>query len=190
MKQKQMFSWNSLAFSITQWRLAILSLAPLPFLSPAWTSGSSWFAWCWSLSCKILSVTLLAWEMSATVQRLAHSLVLPFLGTGMRIDLFQSCDHCCVFQICWHNECKTLMASSFRDLNSSAGISLHPLPLLKAVLSKRKKNLRPGCLLLGGGEWARSLSCKLPLLPGRGWDWRGKGDRSPLCADQKIPKTS
>ena len=32
-----------------------------------------------------------------------------------------------VFQICWHNECKSLMASSFRDLPSSAGISSHPL---------------------------------------------------------------
>ena len=26
-----------------------------------------------------------------------HSLVLPFLGTGMRIDLFQSCSHCWIF---------------------------------------------------------------------------------------------
>ena len=29
-----------------------------------------------------------------------HSLVLTFLGTGMRIFLFQSCGHCWVFQIC------------------------------------------------------------------------------------------
>ena len=75
-----------------------------------------------------------AWEMSEIVQWLAHSLVLPFLGIGMRIDIFQSCGHCWVFQICWHNECKTLMASFFRDLNSSAGISSHPLALLTAVL--------------------------------------------------------
>ena len=40
------------------------------------------------------------------------------------------------FQICWHNECEILMASSFRDLNNSAGISLHPLVLLTAVLLK------------------------------------------------------
>ena len=33
-------------------------------------------------------------------------------------------------QICWHNECKTSMTSSFRDLNSSVGISSHPLVLL------------------------------------------------------------
>ena len=50
MKQKEMFSWNSLAFSVIQWMLAIWSLVPLPFLNPAWTSGSSRFRYCWSLS--------------------------------------------------------------------------------------------------------------------------------------------
>ena len=39
MKQKQMFFWNSLAFSMIQQILPILSLVPLPFLKPAWTSG-------------------------------------------------------------------------------------------------------------------------------------------------------
>ena len=46
-----------------------------------------------------------------------------FLGIGMKIDLFQFCDHCWVFQICWHIECSTLIASSFRNLNSSPWIS-------------------------------------------------------------------
>ena len=41
---------------------------------------------------------LLAWEMSAIVQWLAHSLVLPFLGIGMKFDLFQSCGHHQVFR--------------------------------------------------------------------------------------------
>ena len=75
-------------------------------------------------------------EMRAIVRWLAHSLVLPFLGIGVKVGLFQSCDHCWVFQICWHNECKTLMASSFRDLNSSAGISSHLPALLTVVLLK------------------------------------------------------
>ena len=35
---------------------------------------------------------LLACEMSAIVPE--HSLVLPFLGIGMKTDLFQSCGHC------------------------------------------------------------------------------------------------
>ena len=50
-----MFLWNSLAFSMIQPMLAISSLVPLPFLKPAWTSGSSWFMYCWSLAWRILS---------------------------------------------------------------------------------------------------------------------------------------
>ena len=74
------------------------SLIPLPFLKPAWTSGSSRFTCCWSLAWRILSITLLACEMSAIVQRFEHSLALPFFGIGMKTDLFQSCGHCWVFQ--------------------------------------------------------------------------------------------
>ena len=57
-----MLFWNSLAFSMIQQMLAIWSLAPLLFLKPAWTSGSSRFTYCWSLAWRILSITLLAWE--------------------------------------------------------------------------------------------------------------------------------
>ena len=45
--------------------LAVWSLVPLPFLKPAWTSGSSLFTFCWSLAWRILSITLLACETSA-----------------------------------------------------------------------------------------------------------------------------
>ena len=45
-----MFFWNSLAFSIIQQKLAIWSLVPLPFLNLAWTSGNSWFTYCWRQS--------------------------------------------------------------------------------------------------------------------------------------------
>ena len=58
---------NSLAFSMIQRMLAIWSLVPLPFLKPVWTSGSSRFTYCWSLAWRILSITLLAYEMSAIV---------------------------------------------------------------------------------------------------------------------------
>ena len=30
------------------------------------------------------------------------AIVWTFFGTGMKTDLFQSCGHCWVFQICWH----------------------------------------------------------------------------------------
>ena len=39
----------------------------LPFLKPAWTSGSSWFTHCWSLAWRSLRITLLACEMSVIV---------------------------------------------------------------------------------------------------------------------------
>ena len=65
-------------------------------------------------------------EMSVIVQWFEHSLALPFLGTGMKTDLFQSCGHCWVFHICWHIEC-TFTASSFRIWNDSADIPSLPL---------------------------------------------------------------
>ena len=114
----------------------IWSLVPLPFLNPAWTSGSSQFTYCWSLAWRILSMTLLAFEMSAIVQYFDHSVALPFFGTGMKTDLFQSYGHCWVFQICWHIECSTFTASSFRIWNSSAGIPSPPLALFIVMLSK------------------------------------------------------
>ena len=54
----------------------------------------------------------------------------------MKTDLFQSCGHCGVVQICWHSECSTFTASSFRMWNSSTGIPSHPLTLFVVMLSK------------------------------------------------------
>ena len=59
-----------------------------------------------------------------------------FLGIGMKTDLFQSCGHCWVFQICFHIECSTFTASSFRIWNSSTGIPSPPLALFVVMLSK------------------------------------------------------
>ena len=131
-----MFFWNSLAFSMIQQMLPIWSLVLLPFLNPVWTFGSSQFMYCWSLVWEILSITLLACEMSVIVQQFEYSLALPFFGIGMKTDLFQSCGHCWVFQISWHIECNTFTASSFRIWNSSTGIPSPPLPLSVVTLSK------------------------------------------------------
>ena len=35
---------------------------------------------------------------------------LLFFRIGMKTDLFQCCDHCWVFQICFHSECSTFIA--------------------------------------------------------------------------------
>ena len=61
------FFFNSLAFSMIQWMLAVWSLVPLPFLNPVWTSGSSRFTYCWNLAWRILSITSLACEISTIV---------------------------------------------------------------------------------------------------------------------------
>ena len=116
--------------------LAIWSLVPLLFLKPGWTSGSTWFTYCWSLAWRILNITLLACVMSVIVWLFEHSLGLPFLGIGMKTDLFQSCVHYWVFQICWHIECSTFIASSFRIWNSSTGIPSPPLALFIVMLPK------------------------------------------------------
>ena len=121
------FFWNSPAFSMIQLILTIWFLVPLPFLNPAYTSESSQFTYCWSQAWGILSITLLACEMSALVQWIEHSLALPFFGIGMKTDLFHSCGRCWVFQIFWHIECSTFTELSFRIWNSSTGISLPPL---------------------------------------------------------------
>ena len=63
-------------------------------------------------------------------------LALPFFGIGMKTDLFQSRGHCWVFQICWHIECSTITASSFRIWNSSTGMPSPPLTLFIVMLSK------------------------------------------------------
>ena len=54
----------------------------------------------------------------------------------MKTDLFQSCDHCWVFQMCWHIKCSTFTASSFRIWNSSTGIPSPPLALFIVMLLK------------------------------------------------------
>ena len=52
----------------------------------------------------------------------------------MQTDLFQSCGHCWVFQICWHIDCSTFTASSFRIWNSLAEIPSPPPALFRVML--------------------------------------------------------
>ena len=129
-----MFFWNSLDFSMIQQMLAIWSLVLLPFLKPAWTSEfmvhvllkpglenfKHYFISVWEYNCALVWVFF--W--------------LPFFGIGMKTDLFQSCGQCWDFQICWHIECSTFTASSFRIWNSSTGIPSPPLALFVVTLPK------------------------------------------------------
>ena len=116
-----------------QWVFTIWSVVSLLFVNPACTSVSFWFMYCWNLAWRILSITLLECEMSTTLWLFEHSLALPFFRIGTKTDLFKSCGHCWVFQICKHIESSALMASPFRIWNSSTGI-LSPLLALFVVM--------------------------------------------------------
>ena len=100
-----------------------------------------------------------------------HVVVWAFFGTGMKTDLFQSCGHCWVFQICWHIECSTFTASCFCILNqirsvtqscptlcdpmncSTPGLPVHPLPplaLFMVMLPKTHSTLHS---MMSGSRW-------------------------------------
>ena len=78
---------------------------------------------------------------------------IAFFGIGMKPDLFQSCGHCWVFQICWHIEFSTLTASSFRIWNSSNGIPSPPVALFVVMLPKAHLTLHSR---MSGSRWSWS----------------------------------
>ena len=83
----------------------------------------------------------------------------------MKTDLFQSCGHCWVFQICWHIECSTFTASSFRIRNSSTGIPSPPLALFIVMLSKAHLTSHSR---MSGSRWVITpswLSCIFIIIP-------------------------
>ena len=79
----------------------------------------------------------------------------------MKTDLFQSCGHCWVFQICWHIECSTFTASSFRIWNSSTGIPSPALALFIVMLCKAHLFLNSR---LSGSRWVITPSWLSGLL--------------------------
>ena len=90
----------------------------------------------------------------------------------MKTDFFQTCGHCWIFQICWHIECSTFTASSFRIWNSSTGIPSPPLALfviltLHSRMSSSRWVITPLWL---SGSWRSYLysssvySCHLFLI--------------------------
>ena len=75
---------------------------------------------------------------------------IAFLWDWSENFFFQSCGHCWVFQICWHIECSTFTASSFRIWNSSAEIPSPPLALFIVMLPKAHLTLHSR---LSGSRW-------------------------------------
>ena len=73
------------------------------------------YLWCYfpNIFCfNILVLGILLYWSGVPLPSPEHSLALPFIGIGMKTDLFQSCGHCWVFQICWHIECSTISFSN------------------------------------------------------------------------------
>ena len=73
----------------------------------------------------------------------------------MKTDLFQSCGHCWVFQICGHIEYSTFTASSVRIWNSSTGIPSPPLALFVVMLPKAHLTLHSK---MSGSGWVTTPS--------------------------------
>ena len=87
------------------------------------------------------------------LKRLSSSNSRAFFGIAFLWDwnenwFFQSCGHWWVFQICWHIECSTFTASSFRIWNSSAGITSPPLALFIVMLPRAHLTSR-----MSGSRW-------------------------------------
>ena len=114
-----------------QWTLAIQPLVPLLFLNPAENI--------WKFSVHVLlKPSLKDFENClASMWDECNCLVAgTFFGIGIKSDLFQSCGHYWLFQICWHIEDIALTISAFRIWNISAGIPSPPLVWFVLMLPK------------------------------------------------------
>ena len=126
-----MFFWHSFAFSMIPRMLAVWSLFPLPFLNQAWTSGSSWLTYYWSLAWRILSITLLACEMSAVAWTF---FCIAFLWDWNENWPFPALWPLLNFPNLLAYWVSTLTASSLKIWNSSSGIPSPPLALFVVML--------------------------------------------------------
>ena len=102
----------------------------------------------------------------------------------MKTDLFQSCGQFWVFQICWHIEGSTLMASFFRILNSSAGFLSPPLALLVVMLSKAYLTSH---FRMSGSRWVTTLLSLGTLINGtRDLRWEGREQQGQFWEDHHL----
>ena len=118
-----LFLWTNGCWQFDTWffclfwfQLVYLKLLVHVLLKPCLKKFEHYFARMWNeLNCMIVS---------------------KFFGIGMKTDLFQSCGHCWVFQICWNIECNSFTGSCFRTWNISVGILPPPLSLFIVMLPK------------------------------------------------------
>ena len=130
--------------------LAIWSLVPLPFLKPAWTSGSSWFMYCWSLAWRNFEHYFTSVWDECNCAVVWAFLALAFFGIEMKAELFQSCGDYWDFQLCWHIDNSAYRALSFKIWNSSTRMPSPPLALFIVVLPKAHL---PSHSRMSGSRW-------------------------------------
>ena len=115
--------------------LAIWSVFPLPFLNPIFTSGIFQIMYCWSLTWRILSITLLLCEMSAVVHSLnvlSHCLVWNWNEIWPFPVLWQLLSFPNLLAY-WVQHFYSIISQIW---NSSTGIPSPPLALFTVMLPK------------------------------------------------------
>ena len=118
-----------------QWMLTILSLVPLPFLNPAWTSEGSQFTYCWSLTWRIWGIcSCVRWvQLCSSLNILLHCLSF---GLEWKLTFSSPVATAEFSKFAGIIECSTFTASSFRIWKSSTGIQSLPLVLVIVMLPK------------------------------------------------------
>ena len=131
-----MFFWNSLGFLSDPADVGNMISGFFAFSKP------SFYIWKF-LAHVLLKPSLKDFEHNLTSMwdECNCEVVWAFFGIAFLWDWnekwpFQSCGHCWVFQIHWHIEFSISTASSFRILNSSAGILTPPVAFFVVLLPK------------------------------------------------------
>ena len=125
--QARTLEWVAISFSnARKWKVKLKSLSRVRLLETSWNEAYQAPPPWDFLGKRVLEWGAIAWIF----------LGVAFFGIGMNTDLFLSWGHRWVFQICWHNECNTLTASSLRIWNSSTGIPSPSLALFVVILPK------------------------------------------------------
>ena len=166
--------------------LAIWSLVPLPFLKPAWTSGSSWFMYCWSLSWSILSITLLAYILifpNNIGGKLRGRKCFSLIRVSLRSNIFYLVQFSSVQSLCNPMDCSTPGLPVHYQLPELAqthvhqvGDTIHPThPLLVPFSSCLQSFLASGSFLMSqffasGGQSIR-VSASASVLSMNIQDW-------------------
>ena len=120
MMQQMLANWSLVALPFLK-RLSIWKFTVHVLLKPGLENFEHYFTSVWD-KCNCAAV----WALFG----------IAFLWDWNENWPFQSCGHCWVFKICWHIECSTFTASSFRVWNSSTGIPSPPLALFVVMLLK------------------------------------------------------